>query len=388
MSKVRYYARRALAATIATTACTAAFTTTLVLRDAALLSQSTGESFYASSPALAKSTGGRSRSGSFKRTPSSSGSSHRKPSSNSSTSTSPSKSRSSQPSTFNSGSPPQSTYRNQPAPAYVPAPVYVPPPAYAPSQSSTSSESGGGLVVAIVVIVIAGVVIIVLLGIVQSFMAHGSGASSSLVSGSTHAMNKHEKAMWREVENDIVTITRLQVALLAIASQVQRELSQLVADADFSTPEGQAQHLQDVVLVLLRTQEYWSHARGNSQTVKTREDAERLFDELSTTERSKLSSETLTNVGGKVKRRTAFLNTDDGPASYIVVTLLVGTAHDNPLFGDVKTEEELLAALKTLSAVDPNYLMILEVLWSPQEETDSLTKDELVTEYSDLYQLA
>ncbi|MCS6813327.1 MAG: DUF1517 domain-containing protein, partial [Cyanobacteria bacterium] len=313
-------------------------------------------------------------------------------------STSPSNSRLSQPSYNRPSQPsysrPSQPYYNRPSqpsyqnqnPVYVPAPVYVPPPAYAPSQSSVRSESGGnGVLVGLVLLVVLIVGLIVLAGILQSFFANLASAKAA---DPTKGMNQREKAIWREINNDIITITRLQVALLAIASNVQRELSQLVADADLSTAEGLSQHLQDVVLVLLRTQSSWTHVRGSSQTVKTREEAERIFDEFSLAERSKLSAETLTNVGGKVKKRTAHLNETDGPASYIVVTLLVGTAHDKPLFSNVQTEAELVSALKMLTTFKPDYLLVFEVIWSPQDETDSLTQDELITEYSDLYQLA
>ncbi len=35
-----------------------------------------------------------------------------------------------------------------------------------------------------------------------------------------------------------------------------------------------------------------------------------------------------------------------------------------------------------------DYLMMFELIWSPQVETDSLTYDELLTEYTNMAQIA
>jgi uncharacterized membrane protein len=71
-----------------------------------------------------------------------------------------------------------------------------------------------------------------------------------------------------------------------------------------------------------------------------------------------------------------------------VVTLLVGTADDQPLFKEVRSPEALKEALETVASVPSDYLMKFELLWSPQVEEDSLTYDELLTEYTDMVQIA
>ena len=42
------------------------------------------------------------------------------------------------------------------------------------------------------------------------------------------------------------------------------------------------------------------------------------------------------------------ISPDDESAMYIVVTLLVGTAHDKPLFEDIRTPDDLKEALNSL----------------------------------------
>ena len=189
----------------------------------------------------------------------------------------------------------------------------------------------------------------------------------------------------RDLQNDVVTVTQLQVALLAQARQIQADLTELITiDAD--TPEGRTELLRESVLALLRSPENWTHVSAKSQTFKSREAAGSQFEQISIEERSKFSIETLTKVGGQTRRQT--LRTGDAPAAYIVVTLLIGSENDNPLVRPMHTIEELQAALRQLSALSPNYLSVFELLWSPQDSTDSLTHDELLTEYPGLIQIA
>ncbi|MEO0885930.1 MAG: DUF1517 domain-containing protein [Cyanobacteria bacterium J06648_10] len=73
---------------------------------------------------------------------------------------------------------------------------------------------------------------------------------------------------------------------------------------------------------------------------------------------------------------------------YIVATLIVGTAHDQPLFEEIHSAGELKSALKTLGSVPPDYLMVYEMLWSPQDSSDSLTYEELLLNYPHMYQIS
>lgn len=191
----------------------------------------------------------------------------------------------------------------------------------------------------------------------------------------------------KEVDNNTVTVSKIQVALLAEARQLQADLTDLSLQVDTETPEGIQELLQETVLALLRSPETWSHVLASSQTVKSREAAETLFNQLSVAERSKFSVETLTNVGGRVQRRELKVEADQEPAAYIVVTLLVGTAHDKPLFSSIRTETELQQALQTLAALPSDYLMVFELLWTPQESSDSLSYEELLTQYTEMVQL-
>lgn len=356
------------------------------------------------SQASARRGGGRSRGGSFRRS-SPPRSRTTSPDSGGSTGTG-SRSGSTTPggggSNLNRTAPPSSfdrPYNNNPGfgggPVIVPVPVPVNPPVYndpyyrndspsrtqtAPNPPGTSSnpsgttnatgdQEGNWLIGLLALALIAGVAGLIIFFIIKAFR---KGASGGL----------------QELDNNTVTVTKLQVTLLAQARQIQMELSDLTTNFDPSTPEGLQQQLQESVLALLRTPENWSYVQSNSQVARTLEEAEAVFEQLSIAERSKFDVETLANVGGRVRRQTLKSDDDEGPASYIVVTLLVGTAHDKPLLdGAVRTSEELTAALQRLAAIPPDYLMVFELIWTPQDPSDSLSYDELLSEYPDLIQL-
>ena len=192
----------------------------------------------------------------------------------------------------------------------------------------------------------------------------------------------------KELENDIVTVSKLQVALRSSARSLQSELSELTLEADTETTKGLKELLEASALALLRNSENWTHILGSSQTISSREEAETVFNRLSIEERSKFSAETLTNVDGKIRQRSLVEPTpDEELAAYIVVTLLIGTADDRPLFAPIDSAQAMQEALKKVASVQSDYLMVFELLWSPQVETDSLTEAELATEYADLVAL-
>ncbi len=114
------------------------------------------------------------------------------------------------------------------------------------------------------------------------------------------------------------------MGLLATARAIQTQLSEYSLNTDTETPEGLAQLLQEAALALLRTESNWTHVSASFKTVRSREEAQAIFTQLSVEERSKFSAETLTNVNG-IRRIQDNSKQNNEPGSYIVVTLLIGT---------------------------------------------------------------
>lgn len=304
----------------------------------------------------ARRSGGRSGGGSFRRSSPSS------------------PSRPSTPSRPSYDSTPSRPYYDN-GPVVVPVPVPVGPRVYTqPAPYGTQTSSSNGWIAGLIVLLVFGVILLVFIILIVVMLRRMRGQGGT----------KQE----RELLNDKVTVSKIQVALLAQARFIQTELTKLSLDVDTENQSGLLQLLQESALALLRTPENWSHVLASSQTLKSREDAEAAFNQLSVAERSKYTSETLTNVGGRVRHQDNYVpDPDKDPASYIVVTLLVGTAHDQPLFTEVRTTEALQSVLEKLAALPSDYLMVFELIWTPQDEDDSLSYDELLTEYTEMVQI-
>ena len=187
-----------------------------------------------------------------------------------------------------------------------------------------------------------------------------------------------------ELNNDVVTVSMLQVALRAEAKGVQAELSDIGAQANTATSEGLFELLQQVATLLLNNAKYWTHVLASSQTVNSRDAGEALFTQFSLQERNKFSVETLSNVNGVVSTQALPpTNAEEAPA-YIVVTLILGTADDRPLFGEIYSGSLLRDVLQEITVMRSRYLLVFELLWTPQDAADSLTEQELATEYAEM----
>jgi uncharacterized membrane protein len=177
-------------------------------------------------------------------------------------------------------------------------------------------------------------------------------------------------------------VVKCQLALLATARALQRELQHYAETATMNTVVGLATALQEATLALMRHQRYWRYGVVQVQRVSTIDEAERAFNQIVGRERAKLSEELTVNVEGM--RRQTLRPAGPNPTEvgqYLVVTLIVATgypeltAYPTP---SLKEMEDTLQRLGTLLAAD---ILALEVTWSPENPDDALTEDELLAEY-------
>lgn len=219
--------------------------------------------------------------------------------------------------------------------------------------------------------------------ILQAFRRVGSGGDSS----------SYEEAY---TPNPTVSVTKLQVGLLASARGLQEELNRIAETADTNTDAGRAEVLQEASLALLRHPEYWVYAGGSTQQARLNS-AEAEFNRLALGERSKFTEETLSNVNNQLKGNIALQDalpssgeidnpTDlitSGPGEYIIVTLLAATLgkYEMPA---INGADELRQALRQIGSIPSDKLLAIEVLWTPQAPGDTLTSDDLLAEYADL----
>ena len=243
--------------------------------------------------------------------------------------------------------------------------------------ASSSNENFGALGIFFFVLII-GIFFLSIVAVILLIL--------KLIAAMIRSANKPENKIIRERDNDRVTVSMLQVALSSNADNIQQDLSELSLNTDTDTESGLVTLMRESALILLRNDLAWTHVLFSSNSLNI-ERAESAFDKLSIAERSKFSSESLSNIDGKLRTRIV-ASSDDNSASYVVVTLILGTADDKPLFDKINTETALKETLLQLASMRDDYLMKFELLWTPQQADEYLTDEELLMEYTDIISLA
>ena len=183
-----------------------------------------------------------------------------------------------------------------------------------------------------------------------------------------------------------VTISQLQVGLLASARQLQTDLRRLAGSADTSHAAGLQALLQETTLALLRQPDLWVYANSEVGQVPFAS-AESTFNRLSMTERSKLQREVTTNVGGKrFSDDSVAAGDSDASSDFIAVTLLVASRSRLALKGS-GSADQVRDSLQQLGAVGAADLLAIEVIWQPEGAGEVLSTEELLTAYPQLQHL-
>jgi uncharacterized membrane protein len=197
--------------------------------------------------------------------------------------------------------------------------------------------------------------------------------------------------------NPTVSVAKLQVGLLAQARELQAELDELAETADTGTAAGRAHVLQEAALTLLRHPQYWVYAGGESHQLRL-QSAEAKFNQLSLSERSKFTEETLFNVNSQLRQADRKIHLPVGesasneagqieltqaPGEYIVVTIIAGTLGELKLTA-INSTDDLRQSLRQMGGISSEQLLAVEVLWTPQAAGDTLTSDDMIAEYPNL----
>ncbi|KAL7083903.1 hypothetical protein ACP275_14G190700 [Erythranthe tilingii] len=176
------------------------------------------------------------------------------------------------------------------------------------------------------------------------------------------------------------TVIKLQVGLLGLGRTLQKDLNRIAETADTSSSEGLHYVLTETVLALLRHPDYCISAYSSVDLKKSMEEGEKRFNKLSIEERGKFDEETLVNVNNIKKQSSKILRATGFSNEYIVITLLVaaGGAHKLP---SINNSKDLKEALQKLASIPSSRTMAVEVLWTPQNEDDTLSERELLEDY-------
>ncbi|MDP4880835.1 MAG: DUF1517 domain-containing protein, partial [Prochlorococcaceae cyanobacterium MAG_34] len=232
---------------------------------------------------------------------------------------------------------------------------------------------GGGLFGFLVLMAVGGL-------LVNAVRGGGGGGQGPAISGSRGDLVGGGRP------DGPVTISQLQVGLLASARQLQTDLRRLAGSADTSHAAGLQALLQETTLALLRHPDLWVYANSEVGQVPFAS-AESTFNRLSMTERSKLQREVTTNVGGKrFSDDSVAAGDSDASSDFIAVTLLVASRSRLALKGS-GSADQVRDSLQQLGAVGAADLLAIEVIWQPEGAGEVLSTEELLTAYPQLQHL-
>ncbi|XP_030958041.1 uncharacterized protein LOC115980005 [Quercus lobata] len=176
------------------------------------------------------------------------------------------------------------------------------------------------------------------------------------------------------------SVLKLQVGLLGMGRSLQMDLNRIAETADTSSSSGLSYVLTETTLALLRHPSYCISGYSAVDIKRSMEDGEKRFNQLSIEERGKFDEETLVNVNNIKKQSTSSQRANGFSNEYIVITILVAAegVHKLPT---INGSGDLKEALQKLGSIPSSKILAVEVLWTPQNENDTLSERELLEDY-------
>lgn len=175
------------------------------------------------------------------------------------------------------------------------------------------------------------------------------------------------------------TVSKLQIAFTPPAQELRKELSRVSSLAGANVKGNLVKLMHQTVEVLIE-QKHWTHINHSSLTLPL-DLVKPEFDSISKSERHKFNTKQ-PNSGDRNLSSNYERN-----YSYVVVTLILCTTHDSPLFRAINTKEQLVGQLERLRKMKQDSIIKFELLWNPQQEGIYLSNDCLLTEYAEMTRL-
>lgn len=186
------------------------------------------------------------------------------------------------------------------------------------------------------------------------------------------------------------TVMKLQVGVFGDITKWQRNLTRLSTLYDTDREGGLHAIMMDCLQQLLRNTEFVGYCTSGGRLYDSLEEAEAKFNEVSFEERAKFKEETLVNVDG----RTASMQSSNRAApgskdldQWLVITFIIAVERGLKL-PKAQSVFDLKAVLKTLGGITVDELLAFELLWTPQDEGESYSKDELLADYPTMVTLS
>jgi len=187
-----------------------------------------------------------------------------------------------------------------------------------------------------------------------------------------------------EVVSGKAHVQTLQLGIGRSGRDVRRRLTTFAEQGDTGTESGLARLLSQAALELLREKASIRHALFASSGPLSFANAETKMGGLALKERSKFQVERLRAADGKVNRSEEKLTASDDILEYVVITLVVATRAPLVDLKEVRQAEDVETVLAAMGGISPSNLLGIEVIWTPADDEDALTQEDLLTEYPDL----
>lgn len=208
-----------------------------------------------------------------------------------------------------------------------------------------------------------GVFAAILIQVIRGSMGDGGDEDGYLASGSK------------------LSVAKVQVGLLSNARELQRDLERIASRADTSSPKGLHYVLQETVLALMRNPDYCVYGFAKSGIEGSPEEAESRFNKLSLEERGKFQKETRVNVGGMRQESSLGGRSGGGGVGELIVVTILVAAEGRVRLPKVNSRNQLRDALSTLGSIPAEDVYAVEVLWTPEEEGDYFSQEDLAYDY-------
>ncbi|KAI3952917.1 hypothetical protein MKX01_028609 [Papaver californicum] len=210
-----------------------------------------------------------------------------------------------------------------------------------------------------------------------SSSSSSSRSSSSSLSPSYSSRSSSPSSSWSSSSSSSPTYV---LHCWVRQGHLKRILIRLLKLQDTSTPSGLSYILQESTVALLRHLAYCFSSYSSVDVKPDKVGGEKLFNKLTIEERAKLDEETLVNVDNIKKQSTPSKRANGLSSDYIVMTILVAAMGEYKL-GVINNSDNLKEALTKLGSIPTSKILAVEVMWTPQEENDTLTEREMLEDY-------
>ncbi|HXU82095.1 MAG TPA: DUF1517 domain-containing protein [Polyangia bacterium] len=187
-----------------------------------------------------------------------------------------------------------------------------------------------------------------------------------------------------EVVADRAWVYKIQLGLGRSAREIQNSLARYAAEGDTSSEAGLAQLLQQTSLELMRHKDSIRYGHIDPSGPMSLTNGETKMNAAALAERSRFHIERVRGADGRVLKSEAAATESNDALEYLVITIVVATRRPVIQAKEIADPAQLQGLLGELGAVPPTALLGLEVIWTPADPSDALSKDDLVTTYPEL----